>query len=55
MWKQQIEFERSIERSHLKNKSINITLNNSELLSTEDENLVSQSNGQEIIINGNTF
>ncbi|XP_011506079.1 PREDICTED: zinc finger protein 676-like isoform X2 [Ceratosolen solmsi marchali] len=51
MWKQQIEFQRRIERGRLKKKNINITLNNSKLLNAENDNLVPESNHQQIIIN----
>lgn len=55
MWKQQVEFERKTEQERLKYKDINLTIENSELITAEDENSSIESSEQQIIINGKSY
>lgn len=52
MWKQQVDFERKIERERLKQKNINLTLENSEFIIPDDENPPTETSDKQIIING---
>ncbi|OXU19960.1 hypothetical protein TSAR_013867 [Trichomalopsis sarcophagae] len=49
MWKQQVELESKAEQEHYKVKSINLTLDNSKLINSENDN--SEGTEQQIVIN----
>lgn len=52
LWKQQVELERKAEQEHYKVKSINLTLDNSKLINSENENSATEGTEQQIVING---